>query len=144
MKLKKILFSSLSICPLFFAFLGTIQQCSANENAAIYSPADIEKAYAKTSEKWEKAMADFDKLTPETKQSPDNILFIGSSSIRRWPDISKDMTPFLPIQRGFGGSKWSDVAVYIDRIIKPHSYKAVVFFVGNTFTMALLLFCASL
>ena len=58
-------------------------------------------------------------------------MFIGSSSIRRWTDLNTDMTPRKTINRGYGGAKFTDLAVYIDRIVKPHQFKALVVFVGN-------------
>lgn len=61
----------------------------------------------------------------------DSILFVGSSSIRTWDGIEADMTPYHPIQRGFGGSRFSDVAVFAHRLIAPHPFRALVLFVGN-------------
>ncbi|MEZ6075925.1 MAG: hypothetical protein R3C56_09695 [Pirellulaceae bacterium] len=58
-------------------------------------------------------------------------LFVGSSSIVLWKDIAQDMAPYATIRRGFGGSKFSDVAVYIDRLVKPHQFDAVALFVAN-------------
>jgi lysophospholipase L1-like esterase len=41
------------------------------------------------------------------------------------------MAPYRVIQRGFGGSKYSDVAVFARRIMHPHQYRALVVFVAN-------------
>ena len=74
-------------------------------------------------------------MRDDTEHHPENsILFIGSSSIRRWSHIGKDMEPYHPIQRGYGGAKWSDVAVFAERLISPHAFRAAVFFVGNDIT----------
>lgn len=92
---------------------------------------DIEK-YREVSEKnWAKAIADFSIKDKSEKHPDDSILFVGSSSIRMWKDIGADMQPYHAIQRGFGGSNWADTAVFADQIIKPHSFRAVVFFLGN-------------
>ena len=48
--------------------------------------------------------------------------------------LEKDMAPYSVIQRGFGGSKLSDFAVYADRIFAPHPCKAIVLFVANDIT----------
>ena len=61
----------------------------------------------------------------------DAILFIGSSSIRRWNSIETDMAPYQVVQRGYGGAKYSDLAVFSNRLIHPHKYSAVVVFVAN-------------
>jgi lysophospholipase L1-like esterase len=41
------------------------------------------------------------------------------------------MAPYPVIQRGYGGAKFSDLAVFIDRLVRPHRFDAVVIFVGN-------------
>ena len=61
----------------------------------------------------------------------DAILFIGSSSIRRWDTIEIDMAPYQVVQRGYGGAKYSDLAVFAKRLIHPHKYNALVVFVAN-------------
>ena len=82
-------------------------------------------------ERWEKEIQRLEKLNESETYPEDAILFLGSSSIRRWNNIAVDMAPYHPIQRGYGGSKYSNVAVFAKRLIHPHSYRAVVIFVGN-------------
>lgn len=117
------LFSTLVLC-----FCAAAPLVIASESA------DVEKYRADSAEKWKKAMAEFEEQNQTEKHPADSILFVGSSSIRIWENISSDMAPYHPIQRGFGGSRWSDVAVHADRIISPHRFRAVVFFVGNDIT----------
>ncbi len=62
------------------------------------------------------------------------VLFIGSSSIRLWKNIAKDMAPIPVIQRGFGGSNFTDVVLYTPRLVYPHEFKAVAVFVANDIT----------
>lgn len=86
------------------------------------------------SEKWEKDIVSFEQLD-KTEKYPDNaILFTGSSSIRMWSTIKEDVAPYPVIQRGFGGSKFSDLAVYIKRIVYPHPFRALVIFEANDIT----------
>ncbi len=83
---------------------------------------------------WEKDIQKFEALD-KTESYPDNsILFMGSSSIRLWSTLEKDMAPYPVIQRGFGGSKLSDFAVYTKRIVAPHPCKAIVIFIANDIT----------
>ena len=94
-------------------------------------PIDIEQYRAAAVERWESGIAKLE-AKDNIESHPDNsILFVGSSSIRRWKDIAADMSPYHPIQRGYGGAKWSDVAIFAERLISPHRFRAVVFFVGN-------------
>ena len=82
-------------------------------------------------EKWEKDIAKLEEQDRIHPDPEDAILFIGSSSIRRWTDLDSDLSPRKTINRGYGGAKFSDLAVYIDRIVNPHQFKALVIFVGN-------------
>ena len=69
---------------------------------------------------WESDIEKFEQLDISKSYPSDAILFAGSSSIRLWSTIGKDMLPYNVIQRGYGGAKLSDFAVYADRIIYPH------------------------
>lgn len=83
---------------------------------------------------WEKDILEFEKLDVAKSYPSDAVLFAGSSSIRLWSTIAQDMQPFNVIQRGYGGAKLSDFAVYADRIINPHKCSAIVLFVANDIT----------
>lgn len=86
---------------------------------------------AEAEKKWAKEIQKIEARDAGNDDPADAILFIGSSSIRRWGDIAIDMAPFSTIQRGYGGAKYSDVAVYAPRLLHPHQYRALVIFVGN-------------
>lgn len=81
--------------------------------------------------KWSKAMAEFDKRNQTEKDPANAIMFIGSSSIRRWTTMATDMAPYATIRRGYGGAKYTDMGVFVERIVSPHQYRALVMFVGN-------------
>ncbi len=80
---------------------------------------------------WENEIEKFEQLDITKSYPSDAILFAGSSSIRMWSTIGKDMLPYNVIQRGYGGAKLSDFAVYADRIIYPHPCQAIVIFIAN-------------
>jgi lysophospholipase L1-like esterase len=83
---------------------------------------------------WEKEIQRFEELD-KTEVYPDNsVLFTGSSSIVLWSTLKDDMAPYNIIQRGYGGSRLSDFAVYADRIIYPHRYSGIVIFLANDIT----------
>ncbi len=87
--------------------------------------------YRSDVEKWEKDIQAFEALDQTETYPDDSILFVGSSSILLWSTIKEDMAPYPVIQRGFGGSKLSDVAWYTKRLIYPHKFRALVMFVAN-------------
>ena len=55
----------------------------------------------------------------------------GSSSIRLWETLQEDMAPYPVIQRGYGGARLSDFAVYAERILHPHENSGIVLFIAN-------------
>jgi lysophospholipase L1-like esterase len=58
-------------------------------------------------------------------------LFVGSSSIRFWRSLETDMAPYPVINRGFGGSRISDVDFYFDRVVTPYRPRAFFFYAGE-------------
>ena len=83
---------------------------------------------------WEQNIQKFEQLDKSETYSEDAILFAGSSSIRLWSTLEKDMTPYPVIQRGYGGAKLSDFVVFAARIVDPHPCKAIVIFIANDIT----------
>lgn len=61
----------------------------------------------------------------------DAVLFIGSSSIRLWDSLHEDFPQYDVIQRGFGGSRFTDANLFIDKIITPYDPAAIVVFEGT-------------
>lgn len=110
-----------------FVVCSAIVLCSVNGAGG----QDLSQYRTAAVKRWSKDIARFDELNQSDQTSADSILFIGSSSIRRWNAIADDMAPYKPIQRGYGGAKYSDMAVFAQRIITPHAYRAIVMFVGN-------------
>ena len=103
--------------------LALATQLTADDPIAAYRAAALEK--------WEADIVKLEALD-RTEQDPENaILYIGSSSIRRWESISEDMSPWPAIRRGYGGAKFSDLVVFVDRLVNPHQFDALVIFVGN-------------
>lgn len=59
------------------------------------------------------------------------ILFVGSSTIRRWTTLEADMAPMTVLNRGFGGSQISDVDYFFDRVVTRYRPRAIVFYAGD-------------
>jgi lysophospholipase L1-like esterase len=94
-------------------------------------PDVIAKYAPRAIKKWESDIVKLEDKNQQEQYPEDAILFIGSSSIRRWDSIAEDIAPYIPIQRGYGGARYSDLAYFADRLITPHQYQAVVMFVAN-------------
>jgi lysophospholipase L1-like esterase len=80
---------------------------------------------------WEPSIRKFeeqDKLNPPKSGS---IVFTGSSSIARWETLAEEMEPLDVINRGFGGSEYSDLSQYAKRIVIAYHPRAVVIYEGD-------------
>ena len=74
-------------------------------------------------------------MLTEYKELEDYLLFIGSSSIRRWNNIQEDMSPYAVVKRGYGGAHFYDLIHFIDRLMEDkQEAKAVLIFVANDIT----------
>ncbi|MET4082490.1 hypothetical protein ABIB40_002448 [Pedobacter sp. UYP30] len=61
----------------------------------------------------------------------DGILFIGSSSLRKWTDLEKVYAKYYAINRGFGGSKLLNAIYYADDIIFPYQPRQIFIYSGE-------------
>ncbi len=59
------------------------------------------------------------------------ILFIGSSSIKLWHNLTNHFPEKTVINRGFGGSTLSDVAYYLNEIVFPYYPSCIVLYCGE-------------
>ena len=81
-------------------------------------------------DKWEKDIAAFE-ANDRTSPPPQNeIVFVGSSTIRMWK-TAEAFPDLKVINRGFGGSEIADSVKYADRLILPHKPRIVVVFAGG-------------
>lgn len=59
------------------------------------------------------------------------IVFTGSSSIRVWKSLARDMEGLPVVNRGFGGSEMSDLNRYASRILLPLRPRVLVVYEGD-------------
>ena len=70
-----------------------------------------------------------------TDLQDDYLLFIGSSTIRLWDSIARDMKPYNCVRKGYGGAHYYDLIHFVDRLVKGHKgAAAVLIFVANDIT----------
>lgn len=83
------------------------------------------------SARWEKEIAAFE-ASDHTNPPPKGcIVFVGSSSIRRWTNLVADFPGFPVVNRGFGGSQLADSVNFADRIVTPYAPRQVVIYAGG-------------
>lgn len=93
------------------------------------------KKYTHTAKTWEPQIKALEILDKTETFPEDYILYVGSSSIRLWDSIHKDMTPYNSVKRGYGGAHFYDLIHFTERLVTPHkNAKAIVCFVANDLT----------
>ncbi len=81
--------------------------------------------------RWEKEIRAFE-AADKTNPPPRNaVLFLGSSSIRRWRNLAQAFPGHKVINRGFGGSEVSDSVAFADRIVIPYKPKLILLYAGD-------------
>lgn len=100
---------------------------------ALALPAVVSTARAQTPTQdiWQ---ADIDRFAAQDlAQPPANapIVFVGSSSIRLWRDLSNDFSNPGILNRGFGGSRLSDIERLADRVVLRYLPRQVVIYAGD-------------
>ncbi len=81
--------------------------------------------------KWEPEIKAFEKKDAAHPPPKGAILFLGSSSIRKWTTLAQDFPGKEVINRGFGGSEIADSTALADRIVFPYQPKIIVFYAGD-------------
>lgn len=105
----------------------TVDQADVDVPEELLSPAKRKAAI----DRWEEDITAFESLDQATPGPDGAILLVGSSSIRLWEGAGEALAPYPVIRRGYGGAKFSDLYVFAKRLIEPHSFRAIVCFVGN-------------
>ena len=81
--------------------------------------------------RWEPDIAQFEAQDRANPPRPGSIVFVGSSSIRKWATLDRDFSGLPVLNRGFGGSEIADVVQFTDRIVVPYKPPVVVFYAGD-------------
>jgi len=82
-------------------------------------------------ETWEEEILAYEASDRIRPPLPGVTVFVGSSSIRMWTTLERDMAPLPVIDRGFGGAQMDAVVHYAPRIVIPYRPRAVVLCAGE-------------
>ena len=122
-----------------------LRNCGGNVQYTLYAHADHDSwtpTYANTElyewllqqkrkNPWEKEFAAFDKEDSLVGKRENVVLFTGSSSVRMWKNINKDLNDNDILNRGFGGSTYADLDRDIERIVFRYSPRKVFIYSGD-------------
>ena len=111
MRIKAI---ALLLCTTFLTLSGRAQQTPAT-----------------TAPNYESAVAAFEAQDKTTPPPASPIVFIGSSSIKRWPDLTEAFPGKPVLQRGIDGTEVSDMIRFSPRLITPYRPRQVVLYAGD-------------
>jgi lysophospholipase L1-like esterase len=104
------------------SLLGLV--CLAAARAEDAAPADSDPS------RFEAEIRAFEAWDRQNSFPPQAVLFVGSSSIRKWQ--TAESFPDLPvINRGFGGSHVSEVNHFAERIVLKYAPRVIVFYAGD-------------
>jgi lysophospholipase L1-like esterase len=84
-----------------------------------------------SAQEWESSIRKFEEDDKANPPKPGGIVVTGASSIRRWDTLVADLKPLDVINRGFGGSQYSDLNQYAKRIVIAYRPRAVVVYEGD-------------
>nr|WP_314496222.1 GDSL-type esterase/lipase family protein [uncultured Chryseobacterium sp.] len=73
----------------------------------------------------------FKKADQESAPPKNAILLIGSSSFTKWQDVSSYFPGKTIINRGFGGSRLTDLNDYSEDLLNPYQPKQIIIYCGE-------------
>ena len=111
------------------ALFGVLVLCLCWPAWQLYQ--EVQKARSEDALVWGEAVRALESNTQGLYHAGEAVVFIGSSSIRRWRTLTDDMSPLAVIQHGFGGSKLNDIVHYSERLVNAYQPRAVVVFAGT-------------
>src|SRR5262245_28695434 len=81
--------------------------------------------------RWEKEIAALEQADKSNPPPQGGVLFIGSSTIKRWTTLAQDFPEHKVVNRGFGGSQICDATHFADRLIFPLRPKSILLRAGG-------------
>lgn len=123
--MKKIIGSKAWYITIVVAILFLLMSYGKNTRVA------RSKTNAKSPPPFWRDIQNFKKKDEKSFPPKNAILFIGSSSFKRWKNAQDDFPGYTIINRGFGGSKLPDLIRYAKDIVFPYSPKQVVIYCGE-------------
>lgn len=81
--------------------------------------------------RWEKTIRKFEQQDKNNPPEAGMVLFVGSSSIAMWKDLADYFPDHRVLNRGFGGSNFTDLIHYADRVIFPYKPSMIFVYEGD-------------
>lgn len=59
------------------------------------------------------------------------VLFVGSSSIRKWDNLTQVFAKYNVLNRGIGGAVINDITFYLNDVVFPYQPRQIILYVGE-------------
>ena len=102
----------------------------AAEPAVVVAPAQRTRGALDTT-RFEAEIRAYESVDRAARPASNGILFVGSSSMRLWPDLAADFPGRPIVNRGFGGSTLAEVTHYAPRVVLPYQPRLIVLYAGD-------------
>ena len=131
--MKSLIFltTSLFLCLLFFGCQAENKKTEKEIEKEASSTLPVQTKPESPMARFENEILRFDTLDKKNGLMKNGILFTGSSSIRMWLTMEKDLDGFPVLNRGFGGSTIPDVLHFMGRYLFQHEPQIIVFYCGE-------------
>ncbi len=81
--------------------------------------------------RWGASLAAFEQSDRAARPAPGGVLFVGSSSIRLWPQLGEDFRQVTVLNRGFGGSTMADCSLLARQLVVQYLPRHVIVYAGD-------------
>jgi lysophospholipase L1-like esterase len=119
-----------SAVTLAFALALLVAVPAAAQTSAATPPVVAPAAAQPAGDRWEKELSAFDSADRVSPFPKGGIVFVGSSTIRRW-DLATSFPELRVLNRGLAGSEMTDVVRHVDRLVLKHEPRLVVVYAGD-------------
>jgi lysophospholipase L1-like esterase len=82
-------------------------------------------------DRYESEIRQFETSDSASHPAAGGIVFVGSSSFRKWESLAKDFPDLPVLNRGFGGSTFPEALHYASRIVFPYRPREIVVYEGD-------------
>lgn len=127
-------FVALVAATLLVALTAHAQPADAPTPVVDVNTAETGNAVAESHRRWHQELDAFKTADRERPPPMGGVVFVGSSTIRRWPHLAQDFgqTPATVIlNRGFGGSTLAECSVLVPELVWRYRPKHVVVYAGD-------------
>jgi lysophospholipase L1-like esterase len=115
------LLAAISVAPA----LGALVSAAAPTRPA------TDRATAPQLARFESEIRQFEASDSASRPATGGIVFVGSSSFRKWESLAKDFPDLPVLNRGFGGSTFPEALHYASRIVLSYRPREIVVYEGD-------------